>query len=529
MAPPRNSAFAPAALWPLCKGCRNAAAFCSGQPAYRSLVGGSRRVQWRPLPVEAGSLGHRLRAAEITRSGASRVCMALTLQSTKLPASQVQVDISVSADEVTAAYEAAVQELALEGDLPTPSTVDAVTAAFGAPALASASVGRVISSAVPTALAQLSLSPIGQVRLGEDDDAAALVAAFTPTAPLAFSVTMDVWPVATLTGPYRGLSVTVPRGSTSGDAASDAAVEQALAMLRAQEATYVPADGEVAIAGGGAVVELAGFVRAPDGSRGPPLPNGIGDGEPMELVLTPGSGMAAFVDAVLGLRIGETGVAEVVFPPTAGRVELRGVAAVFDVKLLAVTEAVLPPLDDTFAAAVAPPAKTLDELRASIRGSLAAEAAAAEAEAVASAVEDALVGVAAVDVPDTLVEEGVRRRFGRMLTALKEQGTVPPDEWAAMVTPERYELYKTGARAGVERGLALNFALAAVAAAEGLAADPADVEDQVDLARLALKGAPMEDEEAVRDRIRAHLERKAVMDVLMEHAVVTWVEPEVAA
>jgi len=32
--------------------------------------------------------------------------MALSLQSTKLPASQVQVDISVSADEVTAAYEA---------------------------------------------------------------------------------------------------------------------------------------------------------------------------------------------------------------------------------------------------------------------------------------------------------------------------------------------------------------------------------------------------------------------------------------
>ena len=429
----------------------------------------------------------------------------------------------------TPTFPQAIQELALEGDLPTPSTVDAVTSAFGAAALASASVGRVISSAVPAALAELSLTPIGQVRLGDDDDAAAIVAAFTPTAPLTFTVTMDVWPVATLTGPHRGLTVSVPRGSASGHSASDAAVEQALAMLRAQEATYVPADGDVAVAGGGAVVELAGYVRAPDGSRGPPLPDGIGDGEPMELVLTPGGGMAAFVDAVLGLRIGETGVAEVVFPPTAGRVELRGVAAVFDVKLLAVTKAVLPPLDDSFAAAVAPPAKTLDELRTSIRGSLAAEATVTEAEAVASAVEDALVGVAAVDVPETLVEEGVRRRFGRMLTALKEQGTVPPDEWAAMVTPERYELYKTGARAGVEQTLALNFALAAVAAAEGLAADPADVEDQVELARLALKGAPMEDEEAVRDRIRAHLERKVVMDVLMEHAVVTWVEPEVAA
>lgn len=37
----------------------------------------------------------------------------------------------------------------------------------------------------------------------------------------------------------------------------------------------------------------------------------------------------------------------------------------------------------------------------------------------------------------------------------------------------------------------------------------------------------MEDEPAVRDRIIAHRERQAVMAVLIESAVVTWVDGEV--
>lgn len=435
----------------------------------------------------------------------------------------------------------AAQELATENGLPPPATIDAVTVAVGAPAVASAAVSRVIDTAVPAALAELSLTPLGQVRLADHVDATALVAAASPSVPLVFAVALDVWPTATLTGPHRGLAVTAvrPAGSatTAADvaAATDAAVEAALLRMRNAEASYVPvADGgagRVAVAGGGAVISLAGYVRLPDGSRGEPLPDGIGDGEPVELPLTPGSGpMPAFVDAVLGLAIGETGTAEVVFPPTAGRVELRGVAAIFDVSLLTITEAVLPPLDDVFAAAVAPPARTVADLRASLRATLAAEAAAADAEAVASAVEDALLAITSVDVPATLIEEGVRRRYARLLTGLKAQGAVPPAEWAAMVTPDRYEAYKAGAADGVARGLALNFGLAAVAAAECLPPPPAaEVDDQVELARLALKGEPMEDEPAVRDRIVAHLERQAVMAVLMESARVSWVDGEVGA
>ncbi|GAB0490603.1 hypothetical protein MMPV_001840 [Pyropia vietnamensis] len=472
--------------------------------------------------------------------------MALTVTSKPLPASAVQVDICVSTDEVAAAFEAAANELATESGLPPTTTVDAVTAAVGAAAVASAAVGRVVDTVVPAALAELSLTPLGQVRLADHVDATALVAAASPSTPLCFAVALDVWPVATLTGPHRGLAVTAvrPPGSTAVTAAStttseaaaavtDAAVEAALLRLRTAEATYVPiADGgagRVAVAGGGAVVSLAGYVRQPDGSRGEPLPDGIGDGEPVELPLTPGRGpMPAFVDAVIGLAVGETGTAEVVFPPTAGRVELRGVPAIFEVTLLSITEAVLPPLDDAFAAAVAPPAKTMADLRASLRETLAAEAAAADAEAVASAVEDALLAITSVDVPATLIEEGVRRRYERLLTSLKAQGVVPPAEWAAMVTPDRYEAYKATAADGVARGLALNFGLAAVAAAEGLSPPPAaEVDDQVELARLALKGEPMEDEPAVRDRIVAHLERQAVMAVLMESAVVSWVDGEV--
>jgi len=89
----------------MCRGRRNAAAICTGQSAYRFLVGGARRWQWLPRLDAAESSRHRLRSAEATHSGASGVCMALSLQCTKLPSSQVQVDISVSADEVMAAYE----------------------------------------------------------------------------------------------------------------------------------------------------------------------------------------------------------------------------------------------------------------------------------------------------------------------------------------------------------------------------------------------------------------------------------------
>lgn len=533
---------------------RDAAAFLS--PAHASVWSGCRDdtaaacrrgpIRWHARRAAAAApplLQQRRQLRRRLLDGGS-VTMALSVASKGLPASVVQVDISVSADEVAAAYEAAAQELATENDLPSPTTVEAVTAALGAPVVASAAVGRVIDTAVPAALSELSLKPLGQVRLADHVDATALVAAASPSAPLAFAVALDVWPVATLTGPHRGLAVTAVRPAGSAGtattsaadvaAATDAAVEAALLRMRTAEATYVPvvgaeAAGRVATAGDGAVISLAGFVRQPDGSRGEPLPDGIGDGEPVELPLTPGGGpMPAFVDAVLGLAVGETGTAEVVFPPTAGRVELRGVAAIFDVTLLSITEPVLPPLDDTFAAAVAPPARTVADLRASVRATLAAESAAADAEAVASGVEDALLAITSVDVPATLIEEGVRRRYARLLTGLKAQGAVPPSEWAAMVTPDRYEAYKAGAVDGVARGLILNFGIAAVAAAEGLAPPPAaEVDDQVELARLALKGEPMEDEPAVRDRIIAHLERQAVMAVLMESAVVTWVDGEV--
>ncbi len=204
---------------------------------------------------------------------------------------------------------------------------------------------------------------------------------------------------------------------------TDKMVDDELERLRDQLAQLVPIeDRKAALEGDYASIDFVGTV---DGKE---FGGGKGEGVTVE-VTAQGSLLEGNAPFLKGVAVGDTVSADVEFPPDHRAQDLRGKKAVFQVTLKALKKREVPALDDELAKDLGGEAKTLEELKAQIRGNLEkGEQDRAERET-RERLLAALVARHPLEVPKALVERsidlmmsGAAERFARQGLDIRQLG-----------------------------------------------------------------------------------------------------------
>ena len=280
--------------------------------------------------------------------------------------------------------------------------------------------------------------------------------------PFVFTATVAVKPAVEL-GEYKGIQV-----EKAPIEVKDEEIEAQITKEREANSRTVTVDDRAVAQGDIVTLDFEGFV------------DGVafegGKGENYDLTIGSNTIIPGFEDQLVGAEIGKELDVNVTFPEEYGAKELAGKAAVFKCKVNGIKVKELPAVDDEFAQEVSE-FDTLDEYKADIKAKLLKEK---ENEA-ARAKEDAVIGKiiegAKMEIPDAMVEYQTRQMLDEFAQRIQSQG-ISLDQYFQFtgLTEEKYmEEMKPRALQNIQSRLVLE----AVAQAENLVAEEADIEEEI--------------------------------------------------
>jgi len=373
----------------------------------------------------------------------------ITVEKTAEDSASKSLKVTVPVDRVREAEAKAlkyyVQRARLPGFRPGKAPAAVVRKRFG-DAIRQSVLEEVIRESWETARASESLKPI--------TDPSIRNLKFEDGSPIEFDLLVEVRPELTLerTGGFRVERRVAP--------VADAAVEEQLARVQEQKATWIPVEGAKPSPGQMVRVEVAPLDEA-----------GAGTAQPYDLVLGQNQAIPDLEERIMTLLPGEQADAEVKFPEDHPDESRRGQSRRVRVTLHDVKRQDLPPLDDAFAREVGD-FENLDALRAAVRQDLEREATREADAQVRQALVQQVVEANNVQAPESLVH--------RLMHTYAEMYRVPQEQL------EQFEQqFHQVAEAQVRRDLVLD----AVVEANALRATEAELDARV--AELAAsRGVP---------------------------------------
>ena len=373
----------------------------------------------------------------------------ITVEKTAEDSASKSLKVTVPVDRVREAEAKAlkyyVQRARLPGFRPGKAPAAVVRKRFG-DAIRQSVLEEVIRESWETAKTSESLKPI--------TDPSIRNLKFEDGSPIEFDLLVEVRPELTLerTGGFRVERRVAP--------VADDAVEEQLARVQEQKATWIPVEGAKPSPGQMVRVEVAPLDEA-----------GAGAAQPYDLVLGQNQAIPDLEERIMTLLPGEQADAEVKFPEDHPDESRRGQSRRVRVTLHDVKRQDLPPLDDAFAREVGD-FESLDALRAAIRQDLEREAAREADAQVRQALVQQVVEANNVQAPESLVH--------RLMHTYAEMYQVPQEQL------EQFEQqFHQVAEAQVRRDLVLD----AVVEANTLRATEAELDARV--AELAAsRGVP---------------------------------------
>jgi trigger factor len=195
---------------------------------------------------------------------------------------------------------------------------------------------------------------------------------------------------------------------------------------------------------------------------------------------------------------------------------LAGKKAVFDVEVLQAAKRVVPELTDEFAAQVKA-GLTKDTLLKELRKAIDEEDAKEFLPARNKALGEALAKIVEVDVPDTLVTNQAREKFAVMMADMRDNG-VADAEIKRQINPENFAKYKEIVKDDIIRDFKVSMATDEIGRLEGITVPDYQVEEQMQSIQKDMQKGEEYDENMIRARVQATLERQAVMNWLAEKA-----------
>jgi trigger factor len=323
--------------------------------------------------------------------------------------------------------------------------------------------------------------------------------------PVAFDATLEVRPEITVPG-YGGLRVELPSPD-----ATDAEIDEAI-------------NGELRRHG-----ELV------DAGR----PSTTGDFITLDLAATrDGEEVAGLNTEDWSYEVGQGWIADDFDRQVTGvlpGVEQRFTAvpkgtdepADFVVKVSRVQELVLPELTDEWVAENLGDQDTVDEWRESIRERIASTKLGQARNQLVGRVTEALTGLTDIEPPEPLVQSDLQRRVEATVRQLQSQG-ITMEQWFS-ATGQDSTQFVEGMKGQSEQAVRVDLALRAVAAAEAIEADDADLAAEYDRLARQVNEKPnqvrkaYERNDLVPDLV-AQIRKSKALDWLLHH--VEMVDPE---
>jgi trigger factor len=283
---------------------------------------------------------------------------------------------------------------------------------------------------------------------------------------VAFDATFEVYPEVKL-GDLAGAELTRTKTEIT-----DAEIDKTLDILRKQRVHYHPrgeagehGDGGAAVAQDGDRVTVD-FVGTIDG-----VEFAGGKAEGFSFVLGEGRMLPEFEQATLGLKQGESKKFPLAFPEDYHGKDVAGKTAEFTVTLKQVEWAHLPEVNEAFAQSLGIADGNLDKMRADIRENLEREVKRRTHALLKDQVMEALLKVAELDVPKSLVEQDQERLVEMARRDLEARGM--PN---AKNMPIPAEMFTQQA----ERRVKLGLVLAEVVKANNLEAKPEQIKAEIE-------------------------------------------------
>ena len=313
--------------------------------------------------------------------------------------------------------------ISLPGFRPGRAPVKIVRQRFGSQ-IRNEVVGEIVRSSLDDALAQEQLRPASPPTIDPLESASGHGVDYTAT--------FDIYPTVTLR-PFDQFSIRRPRATVE-----ESDVDRMIDTLRNQRRRWETTE-RGAKTGDQVVVDYQGAVD------GEPLEHGRGEGARLEI----GSGnmIPGFEEGLSGIRAGDERILSLVFPLEYANRELAGKAAEFKVKVHRVEEAVLPDLDDAFAAGFGVQEGGMEAFRDEVHGNMQRELDDGLRALTKQRVLEALLGGEEIDLPAGLVDDEIQRAMERRRIEQEHSGASPDQ------VPLEPSMFEEAARRRVSLGL----------------------------------------------------------------------------
>ena len=250
---------------------------------------------------------------------------------------------------------------------------------------------------------------------------------------------------------------------------SDADVDAQLARMVDRQADMVEAEE-------GAAVENGNFITLD--FKGTVDGEAFAGGESKDYPLEVGSNsfIPGFEEQLVGMKVGEEKDVNVTFPEDYHSEELKGKAAVFACKVNSIKRKVLPAMDDEFAKK-ASTFETLDELKADVRKNLQTAADNKAVNEKREAVLDAISEAAEVEIPNVMIETRINNMINQMAMNIEQQG-MKLEQYLQFTGTDMSKL-RENCKETAQKNVRIDLVLEAVAAAEGIKVEDADLQAEI--------------------------------------------------
>jgi len=307
---------------------------------------------------------------------------------------------------------------------------------------------KLLDAAVREALTEQKLAPVQSpnvhdIRLEGDRS-------------LRFTATVVTRPAVNLPD-YKGLQVTVEK-----PVVDEKQVEEFLDGLRGDLADFKTVEGRSLAMGDFAVLDYEGSIEGKSlAETYPDLQPTYAGRKNFWIKLEEDRPIPGLAAAMVGMNTGETRDCQVSFPTEFGEEKLRGYKVTYKVTLHEIKERELPPLDDAFAAKLAP-GSTLEKIREQVRERLQANAQENFSRAVRADVVKQLLALVTVDIPSTMVQQESASILKEIIRENQQRG-VSEEE----IRSHQEELLGAARQSAGDK-VKLNFILGEVIAKEGI-------------------------------------------------------------
>lgn len=355
----------------------------------------------------------------------------------------VHLAVEVDREAVDRAYEKAYRSLSHHVMIPgfrkgkAPRAL--VERHVGSDAMRREALEALVPESYTKAVEEAKIEPIAQPQ--------AEVVSFEKGQPAVLKFQVEVRPEVKL-GEYLGIKVSVPKVE-----ATDEQVEGAISNLLSRKATVEPVDRPIK-EGDIAVVDFEGKV---DGKT---FEGGKATGFTLEVV--PGRFIPGFVEALIGLKAGDTKTAELDFPDDYPNEELKGKKTTFEFKVLEVKERKLPELTDELAREFG--AESAADLRVKVREQLQAQIDESREIEQRKQMLDKIVEAAEMDLSEFMVKREIYFLLEQHFNQLARQGI----DFRKIFNEENRKEWEDRFQPEAEKRIRTSLTLGAIARKEGI-------------------------------------------------------------